>query len=69
MTPTLDSAMLCSSRAGADLGSASDGLRSFVFLGKNRQNGADQSSSGTQTCKLFFDEDMIFELVGEDVKT
>ena len=30
MTPTLDSAMLFSSRAGADLGRASDGLRSFV---------------------------------------
>ena len=30
MTPTLDSALLCSSREGADLGRASDGLRSFV---------------------------------------
>ena len=29
MTPTLDSALLCSSKAGADLGRASDGLRSF----------------------------------------
>ena len=29
MTPTLDSALLCCSRAGADLGRASDGLSSF----------------------------------------
>ena len=30
MTPTLDSALLCSSRAGTDLGRASDRFRSFV---------------------------------------
>ena len=33
MTATLDSALLNSSRAGADLGRASDGLRSFVNSG------------------------------------
>ena len=30
MTPTLDTALLCSSRAGSDLGRTSDWLRSFV---------------------------------------
>ena len=30
MTPTLDTALLCSSRAGSDLGRKSDWLRSFV---------------------------------------
>ena len=30
MTPTLDGALLCSSRAGSDLGRTSDWLRSFV---------------------------------------
>ena len=30
MTPTLDTALLYSSRAGSDLGRTSDGLRSFV---------------------------------------
>ena len=30
ITPTLDAALLCSSRAGSDLGRTSDRLRSFV---------------------------------------
>ena len=30
MTPKLDAALLCSSRAGSDLGCKSDGLRSLV---------------------------------------
>ena len=33
MTPTLDAALLCSSRAGSDLGSRLDWLRSFCQLG------------------------------------
>ena len=32
MTPTLDSALLVSSRAGADLGRPSDRLRSFIVI-------------------------------------
>ena len=34
MTPTLDSALLISSRAGADLGQMSDRLRSFIRLSR-----------------------------------
>ena len=57
MTPTLDTAHLCSSRAGSDLGRTSDWLRSFVnwvssfpsrasmFLQGEREGGAVEDPS------------------------
>ena len=30
-----------------------DSVQKLLFLGKNRQNGANQNGSCTQTCKLF----------------